>query len=140
MKDSGVAYDAKERGLFGGIKIDEPLSDRFTPDTEQLVWWAEFNKSFEHWDGPDLTADWYNPEGQMVASIEVDAERCKLAKAVIRQERFMPGMWHVDVNCGDEKMVDHHRFGVGYPPLVPPDVQVVGGPAQKSENRMIEAP
>ncbi|GEM_PF-2839718 len=138
MKDSGVAYNAKEGGLLGGIKIDEPSGDRFSPDADQMAWWGKFHKPFEYWGSPDLTSHWFNPEGQQVASIKVDAEECKLAKAIIKQEGFQSGIWQVDVVCDqDGKLIDQKRFAVGYPPVIPADVQVLTGPASNQENQRI---
>ena len=138
MKDSGVAYNAKEGGLLGGIKIDEPTGDRFSPDANQMAWLGKFHKPFEYWGSPDLTSNWFNPEGQQVASIKVDTEACKLAKAVIKQEGFQPGIWQVDVVCDkDGKAIDQRRFVVGYPPVIPSDVQVQTGPASNQENQRI---
>lgn len=126
LEESNVAYDAHERGLLGKIKIDEPPGDRFSPQSNQLAWWGKFDKPFEYWGNPDLAASWFDPEGQKVASIEVDAEQCKLAKAVLRQEGFQPGIWRVDVNCRDGTLLDQKQFAVGYPPTLPADVQAAG--------------
>lgn len=125
MQDSGVAYDARERGIFGKDKIDEPSGDRFSPDSKQLAWWGKFNRPFEYWGNPDLRADWFDPEGQMIASIDVVAERCKLAVARVKKESFQPGMWRVDVSCEDGTVVDRKQFAVGRSPAIPADVQVI---------------
>ncbi|MBI4431076.1 MAG: hypothetical protein HY587_05140 [Candidatus Omnitrophica bacterium] len=139
MKDSGVAYNAREGGLLGGIKIDEPSGDRLRPEASQLAWWGKFEKPFEYWGSPDLTSHWFNPEGQPVASIEVDTEKCKLAKAVIKQQGFQPGVWRVDVVCEkDGSLIDQRQFAVGHLPLIPPDVQVVSGPVSANRSQKIE--
>lgn len=138
MKDSGVAYNAREGGLLGGIKIDDPSSDRFSPDAKQLAWWGKFGKPFEYWGNPDLTSNWFDPEGKQVASIEVETEHCKLAKAVIKQEGFQPGIWRVDVVCeNDGKVIDQQRFAVGDPPVIPSDVQAVSASVPGVESKEI---
>ena len=138
MKDSGVAYNAKEGGLLGGIKIDEPSADRFDPNANQMAWWGKFQKPFEYWGSPDLTSNWFNPEGQRVASIKVETEACKLARAVIRQEGFQPGIWQVKVVCDrDGKIIDQKRFAVGNSPVIPSDIQVQSGPASNAEKNII---
>jgi hypothetical protein len=114
MKESGTARDASE-GWFGRIKIDEPPLENFATRNEKVTWWGKFNKPFEYWGEPAMEASWYDPEGREVARVEVDAQKCKLAKATIRREYFQPGLWRVDISCKDGARLDSQTFQVGSP-------------------------
>lgn len=95
---SGVAFDASE-DLLGIIHIEEPKSF-FKPDTEQVSWWGEF-KPFKTWGSPELTAEWHNPRGEVVARQEFKGSVCRLAKTTLSAAGLNlqqnQGQWRVNV-------------------------------------------
>lgn len=112
FQESGVGRDAHE-GWFGRIKVDEPPFLNYSPSQGKVTWWGVFNKPFEYWGEPNLTASWYSPEGMLVSTIKVDAQKCRLAKATLKREYFQAGVWRVDIDCNGKERIDSRSFSVG---------------------------